>query len=95
MAYVREYRTRLVDQQLRRLLASVPAVSVNGARAVGKTRTAQAVAGSFFPLDDPTDWDQVEALDRHFSGVPTPVVLDEWQRMPRIWDRVRRAVDQA
>ena len=44
MAYVREYRTRLVDQQLRRLLASVPAVSVNGARAVGKTRTAQAVA---------------------------------------------------
>lgn len=94
MAYVREYRTRLVDQQLRRLLASVPAVSVNGARAVGKTRTAQAVAGSFFPLDDPTDWDQVEALDRHFSGVPTPVVLDEWQRMPRLWDRVRRAVDQ-
>lgn len=94
MAYVREYRTRLVDQQLRRLLASVPAVSVNGARAVGKTRTAQAVAGSFFPLDDPTDWDQVEALDRHFSGVPTPIVLDEWQRMPRLWDRVRRAVDQ-
>lgn len=30
--------------------------------------------------------------DRLLDG-PTPVLIDEWQRLPQVWDLVRRAVD--
>ena len=32
-------------------------------------------------------------LDR-VLGSPRPVLLDEWQHLPAIWDAVRRAVDE-
>ena len=45
-------------------------------------------------MDDPDERAQLHALGRTFlDGVDLPVVLDEWQRLPETWDRVRRAVD--
>lgn len=89
------YAPRLVDDQLKTLLQGLPAVNVEGARGVGKTRTAREQAATFIPLDDPDERQQAAALGKQLlTRAQTPLLLDEWQRMPEVWDRVRRAVDQ-
>ena len=88
------YRRRLVDDELDELLAGLPAISLEGPRAVGKTTTALERAATCFKLDDGDVLDTVEAdHDRLVQG-PWPVVVDEWQRLPASWDLVRRAVDE-
>ncbi|MDR3202347.1 MAG: DUF4143 domain-containing protein, partial [Bifidobacteriaceae bacterium] len=63
------------------------------AKGVGKTATASRFAATTIELDNP---DQAELAIVHPTRLRTakpPVLLDEWQRAPRIWDLVRRAVD--
>ena len=87
------YLPRIVDAELDELLDVLPAVSIEGARGVGKTETALRRARTVHRLDDPAQ--RALALSdptRLLSG-PTPILLDEWQRIPDSWDLVRRAVD--
>lgn len=69
------------------------AVVLEGPRAVGKTSTAAQRATTRYALDDAAQRAIVAAdLDRAVAAAP-PVLIDEWQYYPPIWDRVRRAVD--
>ncbi len=89
------YQRRILDDELDVLLAQLPAVSIEGAKAVGKTATASQRAAVAYQLDDPLQRALVEAdLDRLISG-PGPVLIDEWQHVPSAWDKVRRAVDSS
>ena len=88
------YRRRLVDGELDELLAELPAISLEGPRAVGKTTTALERAATCFELDDGDVLDTVEADHNRLVQGPWPVVVDEWQRLPASWDLVRRAVDK-
>ena len=89
MAYAR----RVLDAQLDRLLTGLPAVVINGPKAVGKTATATRRAATVLALDDPTERALIEADRDRLSRLPTPILIDEWQLYPAVWDRVRRAVD--
>jgi len=90
MAYVR----RLVDDQLDELLTLLPAISIEGAKGVGKTETAGKRATSAFALDVPATLTMVGANpELVLMGDPT-TFIDEWQRVPSTWDLVRRAVDE-
>ena len=89
-----DYLPRIVDLELDELLDGLPAISIEGPRAVGKTETALRRAATVYRLDDLA---QAEILrgepERLVSGDP-PILIDEWQRMPYSWDLVRRAVDR-
>ncbi|HEY6760871.1 MAG TPA: DUF4143 domain-containing protein [Baekduia sp.] len=88
------YHPRVVDGELGELLDALPAVAIEGPKAVGKTASALRRAGSVHQLDDPDQRAVAEAgLDRLLETDP-PVLIDEWPYVPPIWDRVRRAVDQ-
>lgn len=89
------YLARVVDAQLAELLHGTRAIAIEGARAVGKTLTASRVAASVVRLDDP-DVRLVVAADRrqHLAALTPPVLIDEWQLDPPIWDVVRRMVDE-
>lgn len=87
------YRRRIIDDELDVLLASLPAIALEGAKAVGKTASAIQRASTTFELDDPAERSIAEAdLDRLVSA-PAPALIDEWQHVPAVWDRVRRAID--
>ena len=87
------YRRRVLDDELDELMGGLPAVALEGAKAVGKTATASQRAATVHQLDDPGQRAIAEAdLDR-LLGSPPPVLIDEWQYLPPVWDRVRRAVD--
>jgi hypothetical protein len=87
------YLRRVVDDELDELLPALPAVALEGPKGVGKTATATRRAATVHQLDDPAQ-EAIARADpgRLLRGTP-PVLLDEWQRVPALWDAVRRAVD--
>jgi len=87
------YRPRIVDLELDELFAGLPAISIEGAKAVGKTATALRRAASSFRLDDPAERSIVKGDSVRLVEAEKPILIDEWQRMPESFDRVRRAVD--
>jgi uncharacterized protein len=91
---VDEYRRRVVDNELDELMPGVPAIAIEGARAVGKTETATTRSTTVFKLDEPSGVAALSADPGRVSTLPKPVLIDEWQRAPGTWDVVRRAVDQ-
>jgi uncharacterized protein len=87
------YRRRILDEELDELSRDLAAITLEGAKAVGKTATASQRARTIHALDDPDQRAIASAdLDRVIDS-PPPVLLDEWQYLPAIWDKVRRAVD--
>lgn len=87
------YRRRVVDDELDELLAGLPAIALEGPKAVGKTATALRRAATVYRLDDEAERAIAQAdTSRLLDGAP-PVLIDEWQRLPESFDRVRRAVD--
>jgi uncharacterized protein len=90
-AYVR----RVVDDELDTLIAALPALSIEGPKAVGKTQTAIRRATTTFRLDEPTQRTIISAEPGRLVIGPPPILVDEWQRLPESWDLIRRAVDDA
>ncbi len=89
-----EYITRIGDGMLASRLASSPMVVVEGPRACGKTELARRQAASEVRFD--TDRDAREAAEVNpgaLLGQPRPVLLDEWQFAPGIWNQARRRSD--
>ncbi len=88
------YQPRIVDEELRSLLSVLPAISIEGPRAVGKTRTAMRHANTVYALDDPEVLRAVESDPHRLTRGEPPILIDEWQRYPGSWDIARRHVDR-
>ena len=89
-----DYHARTVDGQLVDLMAGLPAVSIEGAKGVGKTATARRLVTDWVALDRDRTRQVVAADPEIVLARPTPLLIDEWQLVPSVWDVVRRAVDE-
>jgi len=90
---VASYRRRSIDDELDELVGALPALALEGPKGVGKTATAQRRAATIVRLDEPAQRQIAEADPGRVLTSDGPVLLDEWQRVPALWDAVRRAVD--
>ena len=89
------YLERLADPLISELLETLPAVSLVGPRAAGKTTTAVRHAGTVMHLDRPAEADVAAAdPDSALEGLAEPVLLDEWQEVPEVLGAVKRACDR-
>ncbi len=89
-----DYRPRVVDGELTQRMAAMGAVLVDGPKAVGKTRTAEQIAHTVLRMDvDQTARAALQVAPEQLFSNPTPIVFDEWQEAPELWNLVRRAVD--
>jgi uncharacterized protein len=90
VAYVR----RSIEPLLAQLLAEIPAISIVGPRASGKTTTAARYAKTIVRLDHPAEAAAFRAdPDSILRGLAEPILLDEWQEVPELLGAVKRAVD--
>jgi predicted AAA+ superfamily ATPase len=94
----KDYISRISDKLLRNLLESTGAVLVEGAKWCGKTQSSLQIANSVVFLQDPDEGPGYLAMadtkpSLLLEGEP-PLLLDEWQMAPAIWDAVRFAVDK-
>lgn len=88
-----DYRPRIVDQELDELFGPLAAIALEGAKGVGKTATAARRVATSIRLDDPGVRAVVQADPAQALRGAGPVLVDEWQRVPVVWEAVRRAVD--
>ncbi len=89
-----EYRRRLVDDLIERLLPELPALFIVGPRATGKTTTAARYARTVVRLDREAEAVAFRAdPDSALRGLPEPVLFDEWQLVPGVLGAIKRAVD--
>lgn len=87
------YTPRVIDAELDELLRELPAVAIEGPKGVGKTATAERRATTVFRLDEPAQREIASADPTVLLAAAPPVLIDEWQHVPAVWDAVRRAVD--
>lgn len=87
------YAHRVLDDQLDTYMVGLPAISIEGAKGIGKTATALRRATTVVRLEDELQQRLVDASPDALETMAGPVLLDEWQRYPRVWDLVRRSVD--
>lgn len=87
------YLPRTIDHELDELLPLASAIALDGPKGVGKTDTARRRADVAWYLDDPAQREIARADFELASVPPGTVLIDEWQRLPQIWDSVRRQVD--
>ncbi len=92
--HMETYRDRLADPLIADLLTELPAVSIVGPRAVGKTTTAVRHAQTVIRLDRPAEAVAVAAdPDASLLGWREPILLDEWQEVPEVLGAVKRLCD--
>ena len=88
------YLARAVDPEMRDLLRATGCVVIEGVRGCGKTTTAREFAASEVLFDVDEDARHLAAADpAEVLKGPSPRLIDEWQLEPRVWNHVRRAVD--
>lgn len=90
------YVPRIADDELARRLAVSGAVAIDGPKACGKTMTASRVAKTVHRFLTDTN---LRAIARAAPGAlfaePTPILFDEWQTVPELWNHVKEAADAA
>lgn len=87
------YRRRIVDELLDEVFPHLAAIAIEGAKGVGKTATATQRASTIMSLNEAGLRETLAANPDYITQVVPPVLIDEWQLEPSVWDRVRRAVD--
>jgi predicted AAA+ superfamily ATPase len=93
MSGLAPYQRRVIDDELDELFGGLAAIAIEGPKGVGKTRTALQRAKTVHRLDDPAELAVAQADPARLLEGARPVLFDEWQRLPEVWDLVRRAVD--
>ncbi len=89
------YLRRIVDEQIARYLTLFGAVEVSGTKWCGKTWSSLNQASSVLYVDRGSNLEICEIDPSYALAGEVPHVIDEWQRVPQIWDTVRHAIDDA
>lgn len=87
------YRTRLIDEKIRRYLNIFGAVSIEGPKWCGKTWTSLAHANSVTYMTERSQRDLAMVDPQYIFTHLSPQLIDEWQIVPEIWDAVRHECD--
>lgn len=92
------YKSRLIDGRIARYMGLFGAISIEGPKWCGKTWTGLNHANSVVYLLDPeNDYSNRESARLNPASILTgkkPLLVDEWQEVPGIWDAVRYASDR-
>jgi Predicted ATPase (AAA+ superfamily) len=93
-----DYKPRLIDQELKNALSYTPWIVVHGPKWCGKTTSCKVLAETVYELHKKKDRD---AVSLYLSSDPSlmfskkmPLLFDEWQDLPELWDETRSEVDE-
>lgn len=91
------YKSRIIDEILKKKLKTSGAVLIEGPKWCGKTTTAAEIAKSELRLGNPDALSNAKILA--LGGInllldgAAPRLIDEWQNIPVLWDAARSEVD--
>jgi predicted AAA+ superfamily ATPase len=88
------YSPRVIDAQLDTLLGVFGGVLIEGPKWCGKTWTGRHHARSWVYADDPVVRLRADLDPRMVLAGQRPMLVDEWQDAPVLWDVARRMIDE-
>lgn len=91
------YKKRIIEKEIERKMKYSGAVVVEGPKWTGKSTTAELYSKTIVKLQNPITKRQYQTLatiskDEVLSG-EKPILFDEWQEVPEIWDFIRLDID--
>ncbi len=94
-----DYKKRIIDQLISDKLEERGAVLLEGPKACGKTTSSKMIAKSVFDFGDSAQVRRYETVIENapalaFKDKETPILIDEWQVFPSLWDSIRHEVDE-
>ena len=88
------YAPRLAERALERKLASSGCVLIRGPKFCGKTTLARKYARSERSLISESIIERTKADPASALGGERPRLIDEWQKVPELWDLIRADIDR-
>lgn len=88
------YLPRLLDSKLQDTLLYSPAVVIEGPRGCGKTTTGSRASASMLAMDEVEVAAGSAGAIRSLLDQAPPLLVDEWQLAPGLWNAVRRECDR-
>ncbi len=94
---IMKYKERITDRLLKRKLAGIGAVLIEGPKWCGKTTTAEQMAASVLYMSETGRLQQNIQLasinPKLLLHGEKPRLIDEWQIAPTLWDSIRFELD--
>lgn len=92
------YLPRLIEKSITESMKTNGCIVIEGPKWCGKSTTSERFAKSVIKLQKPAIYKQYRILadigdDNLLSG-EKPVLFDEWQKIPELWDYVRNYIDE-
>jgi len=93
-----KYLPRLVEATIEEAMKTNGCVCIEGAKWCGKSTTAERFAKSVVRLQKPSTFKQYKLLtdvgDGNMFSSEKPILFDEWQKLPELWDYIRADIDE-
>jgi predicted AAA+ superfamily ATPase len=95
---VNMYLPRLIEKTIKEKLSYIGAIQIEGPKWCGKSTTASRFASTIIKLQDPIVYTRYKTFattskaDLLYGN--KPILFDEWQKIPEIWDFVRLDIDE-
>ncbi len=95
---MKKYLKRVIDEKLDRKLSSIGAILIEGCKGCGKTTSGRRYVKSVIEFQDV---DKINLYNNINNTKPSlflegekPLLIDEWQMYPIVWDAIRNDIDK-
>lgn len=92
------YLPRLIEKPITESMKTNGCIVIEGPKWCGKSTTSERFAKSVIKLQKPATYKQYRILadigDDNLLFGEKPVLFDEWQKIPELWDYVRNYIDE-
>jgi uncharacterized protein len=91
------YFPRLIEKNIEKRLSYIGAIQIEGPKWCGKSTTAALFAKTIIKLQDPIVFNRymiyASTSKADLLDGDKPILFDEWQKIPELWDFIRLDVD--
>ncbi len=92
------YLNRIIEENIKESMLTNGCVVIEGPKWCGKSTTAERFAKSVVKLQKPATFRQYKMLsdigDDNLLYGEKPLLFDEWQKIPDLWDYIRNEIDE-
>lgn len=92
------YLPRLIENTITRSMKTNGCIVIEGPKWCGKSTTSERFAKSVVKLQKPATYKQYKILadigDDNLLVGEKPLLFDEWQKIPELWDYIRNHIDE-
>ena len=92
------YLSRLIEDSITTSMKTNGCVVIQGPKWCGKSTTAERFVKTIIKLQKPAIYNQYKILsdigDENLLSGEKPLLFDEWQKIPELWDYIRSFIDE-